>query len=250
MLLSDIAVVQRLFRRDEGRLVVEPLVNLEAQLGPSSLDVHLGHDFRVMRHQEYTHLDPFLSRQELERQVRRYTNLVALEADPATGGFVLHPGEFTLSSTLEFVALPRDIAARIEGRSSWGRLGLQVHSTAGFIDPGFQGTITFELSNVGQLPIPLFPGLRIGQLAFFGLDAAAMSLYGDERKYHQQIGTQPSRFYDDPEVASLRDRIDAQRLLTDAQRLKDPDVRTKLLQRGLDVRDVPTERVRDFVPSA
>jgi dCTP deaminase len=163
MLLSD-----RDIRADveAGRLSVDPWDPDLVQ--PSSVDVRLDRFFRVFNNSRYTHIDPSLQQDDL-------TTLVEPEGDEP---FVLHPGEFVLGSTLEVVTLPDDLAGRLEGKSSLGRLGLLTHSTAGFIDPGFTGHITLELSNVANLPIMLYPGMKIGQLCLFRLTSAAEHPYG------------------------------------------------------------------------
>lgn len=130
---------------------------------PSSVDVRLDRFFRLFDNHKYQHIDPSLDQPDLTRLV---------EVEP-TEPFVLHPGEFVLGATYEVVTLPDDIAARLEGKSSLGRLGLLTHSTAGFIDPGFSGHVTLELSNVATLPITLWPGMKIGQLCFFRLSSPA-----------------------------------------------------------------------------
>jgi dCTP deaminase len=155
-------------------------------LQPSSIDVRLDRFFRVFQNSRYTHIDPALQQDELTTPVE-----VAHE-EP----FVLHPGEFVLGSTLEVVTLPDDLASRLEGKSSLGRLGLITHATAGFIDPGFSGHITLELSNVANLPITLWPGMKIGQLCVFRLSSPAEHPYGSERygsRYQGQRGPTPSR---------------------------------------------------------
>ena len=155
---------------------------------PSSVDVRLDSLFRVFNNTRYTHIDPAQQQDEL-------TSLV----EPADGEpFVLHPGEFVLGSTLELCTLPEDLAGRLEGKSSLGRLGLLTHSTAGFIDPGFSGHITLELSNVANLPITLWPGMKIGQLCILRLTSPAEHPYGSARagsKYQGQRGPTPSRSY-------------------------------------------------------
>ena len=163
MLLSD-----RDLRKDveSGRLGVDPFD--PAMLQPSSIDVRLDRFFRVFNNTKYTHIDPRSQQDEL-------TSMVEKEGDEP---FVLHPGEFVLGSTFESVTLPDDLAGRLEGKSSLGRLGLLTHSTAGFIDPGFSGHITLELSNVANLPITLWPGMKIGQLCLFRLHSAAEHPYG------------------------------------------------------------------------
>lgn len=169
-----------------GRLGVEPM--LESMVQPSSIDVRLDGLFRVFDNSRYTHIDPAQQQDEL-------TSLV----EPKPGEpFVLHPGEFVLGSTLEVCSLPDDLAGRLEGKSSLGRLGLLTHSTAGFIDPGFSGHITLELSNVANLPITLWPGMKIGQLCLIRLSSPAEHPYGSAAagsKYQGQRGPTPSRSY-------------------------------------------------------
>ena len=155
---------------------------------PSSVDVRLDNMFRVFNNTRYTHIDPSIRQDEL-------TSLV--QPDPGEP-FVLHPGEFVLGSTLELCTLPDDLAGRLEGKSSLGRLGLLTHSTAGFIDPGFSGHITLELSNVANLPITLWPGMKIGQLCLLRLTSPAEHPYGSAQagsKYQGQRGPTPSRSY-------------------------------------------------------
>ncbi|ALG15710.1 dCTP deaminase [Kibdelosporangium phytohabitans] len=183
MLLSDRDLTKEL---ESGRLGVEPYD--PAMLQPSSIDVRLDRFFRVFVNTKYTHIDPAQQQDEL-------TSLVEQEGDDP---FVLHPGEFVLGSTYEFVNLPDDLAGRLEGKSSLGRLGLLTHSTAGFIDPGFSGHITLELSNVANLPITLWPGMKIGQLCLFRLSSAAEHPYGSQKagsRYQGQRGPTPSRAY-------------------------------------------------------
>jgi dCTP deaminase len=171
---------------ESGRLVLEPW---DAELlQPSSIDVRLDRFFRVFNNSAYTHIDPAVQQDEL-------TSLVEAEGDSP---FVLHPGEFVLGSTLEVVTVPDDLAGRLEGKSSLGRLGLLTHSTAGFIDPGFSGHITLELSNVANLPITLWPGMKIGQLCLFRLSSPSEHPYGSAvygSRYQGQRGPTPSRSY-------------------------------------------------------
>ncbi len=183
MLLSDGDIRAEI---DGGRLSVEPWDAGLVQ--PSSVDVRLDRFFRVFNNSRYTHIDPALQQDEL-------TTLVEPDGEDP---FVLHPGEFVLGSTLEVVTLPDDLAGRLEGKSSLGRLGLLTHSTAGFIDPGFTGHITLELSNVANLPIMLWPGMKIGQLCLFRLSSAAEHPYGSAvygSRYQGQRGPTPSRSY-------------------------------------------------------
>jgi len=149
-----------------GRVKVEPFT--EAMVQPSSVDVRLDRFFRVFENHKYSVIDPSTEQPDLTREV-------AVTADEF---FILHPGEFVLASTYEVITLPDDIAGRLEGKSSLGRLGLLTHSTAGFIDPGFSGHITLELSNVANLPVKLFPGMKIGQLCLIKLSSPAEHPYG------------------------------------------------------------------------
>ena len=181
MLLSDRDITRQL---DEGRVRLDPYDPKLIQ--PSSVDVRLDRWFRVFQNHRYAFIDPSQEQEDL-------TELVETTGDDA---FVLHPGEFVLGATLEAVTLPDDIAARLEGKSSLGRLGLLTHSTAGFIDPGFSGHVTLELGNVATLPIKLWPGMKIGQLAFFQLTSPAENPYGSAvygSRYQGQRGPTPSR---------------------------------------------------------
>jgi dCTP deaminase len=181
VLLSDRDIRAQL---DAGRVVLDPFE--AAMVQPSSVDVRLDKFFRLFDNHKYPVIDPSQDQPDLTRLV---------EVDPGEA-FMLHPGEFVLGSTLEAVTLPDDVAARLEGKSSLGRLGLLTHSTAGFIDPGFTGHVTLELSNVATLPITLWPGMKIGQLCFFRLSSPAEFPYGSERygsRYQGQRGPTPSR---------------------------------------------------------
>ncbi|RKW70238.1 dCTP deaminase [Galactobacter caseinivorans] len=181
MLLSDRDIRSSL---SSGHIGLEPLEQDMVQ--PSSVDVRLDRFFRLFDNHKYAHIDPAQEQSELTRLV---------EVDP-TEPFVLHPGEFVLGATFEKVTLPDDVAARLEGKSSLGRLGLLTHSTAGFIDPGFSGHVTLELSNVATLPILLWPGSKIGQLCFFQLSSPAEHPYGSGQylnRYQGQRGPTASR---------------------------------------------------------
>jgi len=181
VLLSDRDIRSEL---DSGRIGLDPL-DLD-MVQPSSVDVRLDRFFRLFDNHKYQHIDPAMDQPDLTRLV---------EVD-STEAFVLHPGEFVLGATFEVVSLPGDVAARLEGKSSLGRLGLLTHSTAGFIDPGFSGHVTLELSNVATLPITLWPGMKIGQLCFFRLTSPADHPYGSEKygsRYQGQRGPTASR---------------------------------------------------------
>lgn len=167
-----------------GRIVLEPFD--ETLLQPSSVDLRLDRQFRTFNNHAYTHIDPATQQDDLTRTV-----------EPAPDeAFVLHPGEFVLGSTFEVITLPDDVAGRLEGKSSLGRLGLLTHSTAGFIDPGFSGHVTLELSNMANLPIRLWPGMKVGQLCLFRLSSPAEHPYGSSvygSRYQDQRGPTPSR---------------------------------------------------------
>ena len=183
MLLSDRDIRSEV---EAGRIGLEPYD--PAMVQPSSIDVRLDRFFRVFNNSRYTHIDPAEQQDDL-------TTLVEPDGDDP---FVLHPGEFVLGSTLEVVTLPDDLAARLDGKSSLGRLGLLNHSTAGFVDPGFSGHITLELSNVANLPISLWPGMKVGQLALFRMTSPAEVPYGSGAlgsKYQGQRGPTPSKAY-------------------------------------------------------
>jgi dCTP deaminase len=183
MVLSDQAI-RRLI--ESGRIRIDPYD--PALMQPSSLDVRVDRLFRVFRNSRYPYIDVKAEQEEL-------TELVVVDgAEP----FILHPGEFVLGSTLERVALPDDLVARLEGKSSLGRLGLLIHSTAGFIDPGFDGHVTLELSNVANLPITIYPEMKIGQLSFVQMSEPAEAPYGSGglgSKYQGQRGPTPSRYW-------------------------------------------------------
>ena len=167
-----------------GRFQLDPYD--EALVQPSSIDVRLDRWFRVFQNHRYTHIDPSVQQDDL-------TELIEPDGDEP---FVLHPGEFVLGSTLECVTLPDDLASRLEGKSSLGRLGLLTHSTAGFIDPGFSGHVTLELSNVANLPIKLWPGMKIGQLCVIRMTSPAQVPYGSGAlgsRYQGQRGPTASR---------------------------------------------------------
>jgi dCTP deaminase len=185
-----------------GRIVITPLINPNVQIGPASIDIRLGFEFEVYNITKHTHIDAMQSRDVLRKQAKSYTSKV--HVSPMTA-FVLHPREFVLASTLEYFKIPNDIVCRLEGRSTWGRLGLQVHSTAGFVDPGFEGILTYELQNMGKSPLSLYPGVRIAQLCFFNISETAIP-YTKKKgaKYFHKLGTNKSLFYEDQEFEFIR----------------------------------------------
>jgi dCTP deaminase len=183
MVLSD-RTIRRLI--DEGRIRIDPYE--QSLLQPSSIDVRVDRFFRVFHNARYPYIDVKEPQDDL-------TELVEVNGDSP---FILHPGEFVLASTLERIRLPDDLVARLEGKSSLGRLGLLIHSTAGFIDPGWDGHVTLELSNVANLPITIYYGMPIGQLSFVQLSEPAEKPYGSGElgsKYQGQKGPTPSRYW-------------------------------------------------------
>ncbi len=183
MILSDLSLREQIAA---GRIVIEPFDDNCVQ--PSSIDVKIDNLFRVFRNHTSGVIDV--------KKAQDLTELVEIEEG---GVFMLHPGEFVLGSTLERIAVPDDLVSRIEGKSSLGRLGLIIHSTAGFIDAGFDGHITLELTNIATLPITLYPGMKIGQISFMQMTTPAENPYGKGArgsKYQGQRGPTPSRYYE------------------------------------------------------
>jgi dCTP deaminase len=183
VILSDRTIKAEI---DAGRIGVDPYD--PAMVQPSSLDVRLDNRFLVFRGHTRAVID-------VKEDLTDLTELV--EVDPA-GVFILHPGEFVLGSTAEQVTLPDDLVGRIEGKSSLGRLGLLIHTTAGFVDAGFSGYLTLEFSNVATLPITLYPGMKIGQISFLRMDGPADHPYGSSglgSKYRGQVGPTPSQYW-------------------------------------------------------
>ena len=184
MILSDRTIREELAA---GRIIIEPL--REQYIQPSSVDLTLDRFFRVFLNHTMQVIDVKENQEDL-------TQLVEIKDDDV---FILHPGEFVLGSTAERVALPTDLVARLEGKSSLGRLGLLIHSTAGFVDAGWDGHLTLELSNVANLPITLYPGMKIGQISFLRMTTPAEIPYGSEAvgsKYQGQRGPTPSRYFE------------------------------------------------------
>jgi dCTP deaminase len=183
VILSDRTILEQL---KAGRIVIEPFDAQAVQ--PSSVDLRVDRYFRVFRNDTTPFIDPKVPQEDL-------TELVDV---PEGSRFILHPGELVLASTYERVTLADDLAARLDGKSSLGRLGLLIHSTAGWADPGWDGHLTLELSNVANLPIAIYPGMKIGQISFLQMTTAARHPYGSEAtgsKYQGQRGPTPSRYY-------------------------------------------------------
>jgi dCTP deaminase len=184
VILSDRTLREQI---EAGRIIIEPFD--ERCIQPSSIDVKIHNLFRVFRNHTARVID-------VKDDMTDLTELVDI---PEDGVFMLHPGEFVLGSTLERVVVPDDLVARIDGKSSLGRLGLIIHSTAGFIDPGFDGHITLELTNIATLPITLYPGMKVGQVSFMQMTTAADQPYGSGArgsKYQGQRGPTPSRYFE------------------------------------------------------
>jgi dCTP deaminase len=190
MILSDADILRRL---EEGDLVVEPLDDPDIQSQPARVDLRLGREFLEFQHTNIPCIHP-----NSENEVDEYVEEVVVDEGEE---FILHPGDFVLGTTHERVAIPDDLIAHVEGRSSLGRLAIVVHATAGLADPGFQGHITLELSNLGTAPVALTPGMRISQLTFTELKTPADRPYGEERgsKYQGQSGPQASKIQGDRE---------------------------------------------------
>ena len=183
MVLSDKTIREEV---EAGRIVIDPFD--EGMIQPSSIDVRVDSSYRVFNNTRYPYID-------VKQPMEDLTELVRTEGDEP---FILHPGEFVLGQTLEKVTLPNDLVARLEGKSSLGRLGLLIHSTAGFVDAGFSGNLTLELSNVANLPITIYEGMPIGQLSFMKMDHPVESPYGAsdrESKYQEQAEPTASRYY-------------------------------------------------------
>ncbi|MBI3648498.1 MAG: dCTP deaminase [Actinobacteria bacterium] len=185
MILSDRTIREEI---EAGRIVIDPFD--EACVQPSSVDLHVDSQFRVFANSRYPYID-------VRTEMPDLTELVEVKPDEP---FILHPGEFVLGSTLERVSIPDDMVARLEGKSSLGRLGLLIHSTAGYVDPGWDGYLTLELSNVANLPITIYPAMKIGQISFFRLTTPADVPYGSaatRSKYQGQRGPTASKFFEE-----------------------------------------------------
>jgi len=185
MILSDVDIRKEIAA---GRIQIDPFD--EACVQPSSVDLRVDARFRVFANARYPYID-------VRREMPDLTDLVEVGPEEP---FILHPGEFVLGSTLERVRLPDDLVARLEGKSSLGRLGLLIHSTAGYVDPGWDGFLTLELSNVANLPITIYPGMKIGQISFFRLSTPSEAPYGSKAtgsKYQGQRGPTASRFFEE-----------------------------------------------------
>ncbi|MFC7204461.1 dCTP deaminase [Haloferax namakaokahaiae] len=195
MILSDADILRRL---EEGDLVVDPIDDIDMQVQPASIDLRLGTEFLEFQRTNISCIHP-----NREDEISKY---VRESHVPEGDDFILHPGDFVLGTTKERVEIPADLLATVEGRSSLGRLAVVIHATAGIVDPGYEGQITLELSNLGTAPVALTPGMRISQLVFTEMKSPADRPYGVERgsKYQGQRGPQASRLSSDPEFGGTK----------------------------------------------
>lgn len=189
-ILSDVDIKRYL---DEERIIIDPLED-EKQIQPSSVDLRIGDEFKGFTIVTKPYIDPF-DKTNLESYMHSIT---VEEGEP----FIIHPGEFTLATTHEYVKLPEDIVARVEGRSSIGRLGITMHVTAGYIDPGFEGRITLEISNIGKMPVALYPGQRVCQIVFETMTSPSAKPYGHEDRDSKYMGQRS------PQVSKIKEDFD------------------------------------------
>jgi dCTP deaminase len=222
-MLGRTEIMHRLSTEYDGqRIVVTPLIDPQHQIGACTIDLRLGTEFIIKEPVDQVLVDPVASlRFAEEKQTERVDkDRILKRVDPATDTFILHPGDFVLASTLEYVKLPADLLGMLEGRSTWARQGLGVHSTASFIQPGSEGVITFELKNTGSIPIVLYVGMRVAQLAFFQLPRSEMSYAQSAMaKYNRHYHTMPALYWKDEEFALIRKKLD------DAERAKCEEVK-------------------------
>lgn len=202
MLLNDREIIKRLI---EGKITITPMINPKKQIGASSVDLRLGTRFKTIKITKHAFFDPSKKIEEIEREVLNYTENIHISPMEQ---FILHPKEFVLGSTLEYIKLPPNLAGRLEGRSTWGRVGLQIHSTAGFVDPGFEGTLAFELYNAGKTPLPLFAGIRIAQISFYECsDVTVPYNKKEEAKYSKATEIVDALFFKDPEYKIIQKHL-------------------------------------------
>ncbi len=184
VVLSDREIKERLARNE---IIIRDIS--QEQIGSCSVDLRLGNGFRIFKHAEVTHVDPKEGISDALMEL-----VIKQNEEP----FIIHPGEFVLGSTVEYVKIPRDLVARLDGRSSWGRLGIIIHSTAGSVQPGYAGQLTLEIANISKVPVKLWPGARICQLTFEQLSSPCETAYGEKNsKYMEQSGPQSSKIGDE-----------------------------------------------------
>jgi len=198
LILSDRDIRKLL---EKGELLIEPL-HPETQIQSSSVDLRLGNVFRIFKPSEKAYIDPIN-----DENLEKYTEIITVDEGKP---FILHPFEFVLATTMERVRLPDNLVGRLEGRSSLGRIAVVIHATAGFVDSCFDGHLTLEMSNVGKLPVALYPGQRICQIVFEKLSSPSEKPYGHpdrDSKYQHQEGPEPSRVYEDKELQQKRNQM-------------------------------------------
>ncbi len=206
VVLNDREIILRLLKNE---LTITPMINPKIQIGSSSVDLRLGTQFKLIKITKHAYFDPSKDIEIIRREVINYTEKIHVSPMEE---FVLHPKEFVLASTLEYIKLPRNLAGRLEGRSTWGRVGLQIHSTAGFVDPGFEGTLAFELYNAGKTPLPLFAGIRVAQISFYECAEATIPYSKkDTAKYSKSTEIIDALFYKDPEYKIIQKYIRKER---------------------------------------
>jgi dCTP deaminase len=203
MLLNERQIFERLTTDDpKKRLVITPIIDAKEQFQPSSFDLRLGVEFRTIKISKFEFLDILKEKKEAILEIKKYIEDYRI---PHDGKFVLHPGAFVLGCTLEYIKMPVDLAGRLEGKSTWGRVGLEVHSTAGYVDPGFGGCLTFELQNSGKVPIPLYPGIRVAQICFSEIQETYIPYAKKSTaSYYGRAGLIDSKYYNLKELSLLR----------------------------------------------
>lgn len=201
--MNEAQILLRMCDTDEKkRLIVTPIISPRGQFQPTSIDLRLGTEFLLIKSARLKYVNLLQEEDEARLKLTEYTEFIKVGPE---GEFVLHPRQFALGCTLEYVALPADLAGRLEGKSTWGRMGLQVHSTAGFVDPGFAGALTFELQNAGAVAIPLYPGMTVAQICFMKTEFSSIPYRHKESfQYGGWAGLQGSRYYQRPDMRLLR----------------------------------------------
>ncbi len=181
------------------------MINPKKQIGSSSVDLRLGTQFKIIKITKQAYFDPSKDIEDIKKEVLNYTENIHIAPMEQ---FILHPKEFVLASTLEYIKMPTNLAGRLEGRSTWGRVGLQIHSTAGFVDPGFEGILAFELYNAGKTPLPLFAGVRVAQISFHEcLESTTPYSKKSGAKYSKSTDIVDALFYKDPEYKIIQKYI-------------------------------------------
>jgi len=239
-ILSDIDILRKLAKEE---IVISPLLDIANQIGSASIDVRLGTEFAVQSKSRHTHID--FQEEQLKEEAKLKRNVQTFHINDPSDSFILHPGEFALGKTLEYIKLPNNVIGLIEGRSSWGRVGLVVHSIAGFVDAGYSGVLTFELTNIGRLPIPLYAGLRVAQLIFIKTSSPAVLPYSG--KYCKDVQISSSKLLGDDELCAQRNaREDApavsKKLLSRAKKKSQED--------GISEKRIMEKALKEYISSS